>query len=50
MRRLKLQAARDVWGKHPDELEGIPYHPKMLLEHVALRLWEMEHEAGVVLR
>ena len=34
--------SRDVWGKHPDELEGRPFQRYMLLEMTALALIEDE--------
>jgi len=41
-----LIVAGDVWGKHPDELDGLPYHPRMMYDFIALKL--IEHEESNV--
>ena len=34
-----------MWGKHPDELEGVPWAPYMLTDMMALAILEGEdHE------
>lgn len=40
--QLRLQVARDVWGKHPDELAGEPWAPYMLTDMMSLALVERE--------
>lgn len=37
-----MTIARDVWGKHPDELAGMPWQPYMLEDMMALALLEQE--------
>lgn len=34
--------SRDVWGKHPDELDGAPYSRYMLIDMMALAIVEQE--------
>jgi len=41
-RRRQLREARDVWGRHPAELEGVPFGDWMSIEMAALRAWEEE--------
>ena len=36
---------RDVWGKHPDELAGVPWAPYMLTDMMALAIVEGEDQA-----
>ncbi len=40
--RLRLRVCRDTWGKHPDELEGLPWAPYMLTDMIALAMVESE--------
>jgi len=37
-----LTIARDVWGRHPDELAGEPYDETMLWDFLALALVESD--------
>ncbi|MBX3095657.1 MAG: hypothetical protein KF812_02225 [Fimbriimonadaceae bacterium] len=40
--RRQLRGARDGWGSHPAELEGVPYADWMSHDFAALRQWEEE--------
>lgn len=37
-------AARNTWGKHPDELLGEGFHRRMLLDQAALEAWVIENQ------
>ena len=37
--------ARDVYGRHPDELEGVPFACYMLADFIALALVETQERA-----
>ena len=43
MDRLAMAAARDTWGKHPRELMGDSFDPRMLLDMMALKDWELRN-------
>ncbi len=43
--RNRLMVARDVWGRHPREQEGEPYRDAMMIDLIALALWEQESDA-----
>jgi hypothetical protein len=43
---LKLLAAQKTWGKHPDELEGVPFSKYMLIDMMALEEWRLENTLG----
>lgn len=41
---MRLKVAREVWGKHPDELAGAPFAPYMLVEMTSLAMIEAEDQ------
>lgn len=40
---LKHLAAARTWNKHPDELLGEKFHPRMLLDAMATQAWVLQH-------
>lgn len=47
MALLRHLAARETWHCHPDQLDGTPYHPYMLVDAMALQQWILENSMSV---
>ena len=42
--RNRLRVAKQVWGRHPRELDGDAWEDAMLIDYIALALLEQEEQ------